>query len=175
MAVILDANVIINLHQAGILALVHSRSECLVPWEVYEEVVERGRQVGHRDADEIADIIGENTEFPAEILPELNHLGRGEAAALSRYVERQSGAGWSEDVIVSDDRQFLRYVSRREENDQVVIRRLTTAGLIAELGLSGVLTRGQARDALERIRSRIGERDYQAAQQLLERYDDPTE
>ena len=168
MAVILDANALINLYRADILSLIYHRTECIVPAEVYEEVVVGGRKAGHRDADAIADIIGPCTEQPTEILPELTGLGFGEAAALSRYIQRRGRADASGDLIVSDDRQFLRYVLRREREQRLSVRLLTTADWLVDLGTSDVLTRRQTLDALTQIKSRIPASDYQVAVQRLE-------
>lgn len=168
MAVILDANALINLYHADILTLIYNSTEYIVPWEVYEEVVTRGRRAGHQDATAIAEIIGENDEFPTTIPPELNLLGLGEAAALSRYLERQRQALGDLDVIVSDDRQFMRYLRREEQRIGIRVPLFTTADLIADLGTSGILTGRQARDGLLRIRDRMPEIDYLAARQRLE-------
>ena len=168
MAVIFDANALINLHQAGLLAAVYSHQDCLITAEVYDEVVGRGQRAGHRDAYEIADIIGLSAAFPTEILPGLDHFGIGEASVLSRYVARQSDAGSEADVIVSDDRQFLNYLRSKMDQEGVAIRYLTTAGFIAWLTIEGVLAKPLASESLESIRARIRESDYQAARQILE-------
>ena len=168
MAVILDANAVINLYHAGLLPLVYHEIGSIIPAEVYEEAINGGRQAGHADAEGIAEIIGEPTEPPTAILPELARMGDGEAAALSRYMERGGYLAISDDVIVSDDQQFLRYLRRRIENDRVEIRHMTTAGLIASFVLDGSLSRSQALEALARISSRMPEDDHQEALRRLE-------
>lgn len=168
MAIILDANSLINLHKADLLVVVYSQQNCVITAEVYAEVVSRGISAGHRDAYEIADIIGLNTSAPTEILPEMAQFGIGEASVLSQYVARQTGENAGADLIVSDDRQFLSYLSRRAAQHGSEIPHLTTAGFIAGAGLSGSLDKAEALAALERIRGLTRETDYQVARQLLE-------
>ena len=168
MAAILDANALINLYHADILPLAIQRVECIIPAEVYEEVILGGRQAGHPDAETIEGIIGLCTEEPAAILPELSNFGLGEAAVLTRYLERQRSARHGEDVMVSDDRQFLRYLDTRERQSGEAIRRWNTAQFIAESALNGLMTKGQALSALSSIRSRMPEQFYNRALQRLE-------
>lgn len=168
MAAILDANALINLHHAGLLAVVYSRQDCLITAEVYAEVVGQGQRAGHQDAAEIADILGLSPAFPTEILPGLEHFGLGEASVLSQYAARQRGASSDADVIVSDDRQFLNYLRRRNEREGLTILYLTTAGFIASLALEGYLPQTLALESIENIRGRIRAGDYQAARQILE-------
>lgn len=168
MAIILDANSLINLHKAGLLVVVYNQQNCIITAEVYAEVVTRGLSAGHRDANEIADIIGSSTSPPTEILPEMAQFGIGEASILSQYVARQTGESASPDLIVSDDRQFLSYLSRRATQYGSEIPHLTTAGFIAGAGVSRSLDKAEALAALERIRGLTRETDYQSARQLLE-------
>ena len=168
MALILDANVLINLYRADILQLVFQGVECIIAAEVYEEVIIGGRRAGHSDAIEIGEILGPSFEPATNIPTELASMGLGEAASLSLYMERQGEVGSDDDYIISDDQQFLNYLERREVREGVEILHLSTAGLIAELGLGGVLNKVQALDALEKIRDRIRAVYYQAARQRLE-------
>lgn len=168
MAVIFDANVLINLYHAEILSLVYHGLECVIPAEVYDEVITQGQQAGHGDAGAIAEIIGPCTEEPVNILPGLEGLGIGEASTLSHYLERQRQSPIGDDVIVSDDRQFLRYLGRREQQDNVVIRYLNTSQFIAEATLNGLLDKPEGMDALVKIRGRIPESHYNLALQRLE-------
>ena len=168
MAIILDANALINLHKAGLLATVSDGIKCIIPREVYAEVVDAGRQAGYRDADEISEIIGPKPDYYTDPLPEMSRFGPGEVAVLSRYLRRQGEPGSDSDVIVSDDSQFLNYLRRKTELEGVRIPYLTTAAFIAKLGSEGKLNSSSALAALDSIRSRTRESDYQAARQLLE-------
>ena len=127
----------------------------------------KGQQAGHADAGEIAEVIGPRTAELVDIPPELGRMGLGEAAVLSLYVERRGSAG-NEDSIVSDDRQFLRYLQRREQRERVVIRRLNTSQFIAESAVSGLMTKPQAMEALTKIINRVPDQHYNFAIQHLE-------
>ena len=167
MALILDANALINLYHAGILPLVLVRAECVIPAEVYSEAIFGGRRAGHSDSIDIAEILGPSLEPATEILPELDGMGLGEAASLSRFMERRGQPGTNEDFIISDDQQFFNYLKRRETREGVEILHLSIAGLIADLGTVGALTKDQALDALERVRHRIRATYYEAARRRL--------
>ena len=168
MAVILDTSPVINLNRAGLLALVFNELECIILPEVYAEAVDTGRYFGYPDADEIAAIINPPVAPPTRILPEVERFGDGEAAVFSKYIERQSRVGLGEDVIVSDDRQFLNHLRRRNARSGRSINYLNTASFIADLGATDTLPKSQARDSLERIRPRMRAIDYQAALLRLE-------
>ena len=88
MAVILDASALINLYHAGTLSLIYLGTECIVPAEVYDEVITNGQQAGYADAGDIAEIIGPCTVEPVDLPPELSLMGLGEAAALSLFLNR---------------------------------------------------------------------------------------
>ena len=95
-------------------------------------------------------------------------MGLGEAAALRRYIQRRGRADASGDLIVSDDRQFLRYLDMRERRAGEVIRCLNVAQFIAECAINGLMTKPQALSAISRIRTRIPEQFYNRALQRLE-------
>ena len=168
MAVIFDANALINLYHAGVLPLIYQSTECIVPAEVYREVVIGGQQAGHADAGSMGDIIGTPTERPTAILPELARMGIGEAAALTIYIDRRGVDGVSEDVIASDDRQFLRYLEARGRSSGDVVRYMDVAQLITDFAISGLLTKAEAMAAITRISYRVPEASYRSAMQDLE-------
>ncbi len=168
MSVILDANALINLYHAGVLSSIYLATECIVPSEVYDEVITKGQQAGHADAGEIAEVIGPRTAELVDIPPELGRMGLGEAAVLSLYLIRLGRSYTGNDVIVSDDQQFLRLLRRRIRDYGVDIQHVTTAGFLASLVDEGRLSGTQATGALHRMSSKMRESDFQAALQRLE-------
>ena len=167
MAVILDANALINLYRAEILSLIYLATECIVPAEVYAEAVTNGQMAGYPDSSGIAEIIGPCTEELMEIPTELDNMGLGEAAVLTLYVERRAEPSNSGDIIVSDDRQFLRRLTRFEVRGGEPFF-LNTAHFVVDCAEAGRITKSQALSAILRIRSRIPTAFFNSAIHRLE-------
>ena len=99
MAVILDANALINLYRADILSLIYHRTECIVPAELYEEVVVGGRQAGHQDADEIAAIINPPVAPPTRILPEVSGSATGKRRYSANILKGKAESAWGKTLL----------------------------------------------------------------------------
>lgn len=167
MAVILDANALINLYRAEVLSLIYLATECIVPAEVYAEAVTNGQIYGYPDSSGIAEIIGPCNQGFVEIPTELENMGLGEAAVLARYMERSALASTSGDIIVSDDRQFLRRLARLEVSSREIFF-FDTAHFVTDCVRAGWMTKSQAAAAIVRLRSQIPEGFFRSANQQLE-------
>ena len=139
-----------------------------MPAEVYDEVITNGQQAGYADAGTIAEIIGPCTVELVDLPPELSLMGLGEAAALSLFLNRLGRGRIDNDVIVSDDQQFLRFLERRQERKRVVLRYLDTPQFIADSAINGLMPKHLALDDLARLWNKIPERQYTYAIQRLE-------
>lgn len=168
MAVILDANALINLYRAEILSLIYLATECIVPAEVYAEAVTNGQMAGYPDSSGIAEIVGPCTEEFMEIQPDLGRTGRGETAVLRVYLERRGNSFSSDDVIVSDDQRFLRHLERMERSERVAIRHLGTPQFIVQSTINGLITKSQALDGIASLGGGISEVQSTDALQRLE-------
>jgi predicted nucleic acid-binding protein len=162
MILLLDADALIKLNRAGILGLVAEVFECIIPDEVYQEVVIKGKQSGHTDAEEIERLIESGIEVkpPAPVREVESRLDRGESAVLA--LASQQGS----QVIISDDRQFVNFLSRSG------IPHPVPAALIVVMVQQHLMTKSEAREALEQLRPSVREISYREALQELERLEE---
>jgi rRNA-processing protein FCF1 len=110
MLVVFDADALIKLNRIGILEQVAQSFQCVIPQQVYEEAVVKGRERGYADAEEIDRIVSKAISVgwsPVEVGAGLQS-GAGERAALALANElgRQS-------IIISDDTPFLRQLKNQ--------------------------------------------------------------
>jgi hypothetical protein len=154
---VFDADAIIKLHRAGVLQAVASTLDCIVPGDVINEVVVQGKARGYLDALEIEGIVPGGmavSEIDASRVSSVS-LGSGEMAVLG--VLRNNPQG----VAVSDDRPLLNVLSREG------LPYLTPAGVIVLMVGRSILSVGEAKVALERLRPAIRENVYgQAIEEL---------
>lgn len=106
MRLILDADAIIKLNRAGILADVVQAYECLITQSIYEEVVLVGRAKGYVDAEPIDGILIHARHIDVEGNIERTGLGRGERSILVAL------RAWPESAVVTDDHRFMSALSR---------------------------------------------------------------
>ncbi|MBF8266026.1 MAG: hypothetical protein HW384_1890, partial [Dehalococcoidia bacterium] len=109
MRVLIDADATIKLHRSGVLARLVSAFTCVMPQSVYDEVVTRGKERMHQDAEAIeATIAGAVTIVPTlkRQQPETG-LGAGELGILDTLDQEVDM------VVVSDDRRFLTLLAMR--------------------------------------------------------------
>jgi hypothetical protein len=160
---VLDSDGLIKLYKAGVLEALFETWECLIPRAVYMETVQRGMKGAYPEAVAMNRIIPRGSirdpaHHPraAKILKGKKGLGQGEMAALHLYfVER---AHW----IISDDTAFLLLLQK----SGCVF--LPPALVLVELTVLDKLTPETALEALERIRSLIRAKVYQAVRRDLE-------
>ncbi len=159
---LLDADGLIKLFRAGVLAATARAYACLVPEAVYDEAVTEGKARHHPDAEFIEQIVREAMEVKTNpglvrqaLEAEEARLGPGERAVLELY-SRTEG-----DIVVSDDRYFLGLLARR------TIPFVVPAALIVLMVRNGALEREEAKAALERLRPSTRESVYREAIQHL--------
>jgi predicted nucleic acid-binding protein len=163
MKIVCDADGLIKINKAGILALLDERVEIIVGPEVYREVVTIGKEHGHSDALEIEKVLPKPTavvlknrsKSGLKILPDELELGAGEKETLVLY-ERVSA-----DVILSDDRKFLR------ELDSIDVPYITPAAMIVALAERKILHIDSALEALTKLSEFVRKDQFQAAQEEL--------
>lgn len=159
MRLLFDADGLIKVYRAGVLADVVRGFSCAVPEPVFHEVVTRGKAYLHQDAEEIEVVlagIAEILPVHPRVQPE-SGLGSGELAILD-LISRVR-----ESIVISDDRRFLSALATEG------IPFLTPADVLVILARRGDLAPGRAREALERLRPAIRAAAYWEARQDLEK------
>lgn len=154
----MDADGLIKLHRAGVLDHVVRTFACTIPQAVFDEVVTKGKMRLHQDAEAIEGIIADTVTIlsvQGRQQPEVG-LGAGERGILGLVAQEQDA------IIVSDDRRFLALLTTEG------IEFLTPADMLVVLARRGILTRAEAREALERLRPAIRLAAYWDARQDLE-------
>ena len=159
MELLFDADALIKLNRAGILRRVAEVFDCAMPHEVFEEVVVKGGEYAHSDAEEIERVIASDMVVrpPVAISEEYPRLDTGERAVLALASQGENR------VIVSDDRQFVNFLSRAG------IPHLVPAALIIVMAQQQILTTDEAREHLNRLRPLIRTDSYMEALQELEK------
>ena len=114
--IILDSDGLIKLQKAGLLKILASRCDCIIPEAVYKESVVDGKKGLYEDAFLIEDIVQEkidrieiddHTKNLEKISKDkLESLGKGEKEAFQLYFREQA------DAVISDDRAFLKVLDR---------------------------------------------------------------
>lgn len=155
---------LIRLTKSGVLAQMIREWRCLIPQVVYEETVERGRQGGYPDTEEIERLLRgracvrplREDEQAKAILAGARSLGRGEREALHLFFNKEA------DAIITDDRAFLKVLERAK------LPALPPALALVKLASSGGIQLKEAKSALERMRRLIRADVYQQARRDLE-------
>lgn len=161
----MDADGLIKLSKAEVLTPLLRSHEVLIPEEVYEEAVIRGKLELYEDAFELEKVL-EKDRTPIRTVKPVRHisrvlegvpsLGKGERAALHLYHAEDAGA------ILSDDRVFLRFLNESS------IPYLTPAGVIVRLVEVGRLAHADGLAALDRLESHVRDSVYRRAREDLE-------
>ncbi len=108
--VILDSDGLIKLQKSGMLRVLVSSCECIIPEAVYEESVEEGKKRLYEDAFILEDIVEEGIKrikinrkekILQNIDDRLESLGKGEKEVFHLYFQEEA------DAVISDDRAFL--------------------------------------------------------------------
>ena len=156
MILVLDADALIKLNRLGMLAKAATVFRCLISEEVYRESVLEARIHGYPDAEDLAAVIATHLQVlnPPQMEPPEPGLGPGETSAFALAITLP---GSTPHAIVSDDRQFLRFLLREE------VPLLTSISVILLMVESGVVTFQDGRRALILLRPYIREADYARA------------
>jgi hypothetical protein len=141
-----------------VLAHVVRTFQCTIPQTVYDEVVINGKAHLHKDAEAIeailADVISVHPVDGSEWWK--LGLGAGEIGILALLPKLRDA------IVVSDDRRFLAVLATQDTPF------LTPTNILVILAHRGILTKEEARDALERLRPAIRLGAYWDARQELE-------
>jgi hypothetical protein len=143
MLIIFDADALIKLNRVGILERVAQSFQCVIPQQVYEEAVVKGREWGYADAEEIDRIVKESMSVMQPQIEERTELepGAGERATLALASELEG-----KPIIISDDTPFLRHLTRQG------VLSATPAALIVNMAERDIVQEQAARRLLEDLR-----------------------
>lgn len=159
MRIVCDADGLIKMQKAGLLALLAQEAELLIGPQVFQEAVTEGKQRGYADAAALEQLLEAHAIRPrpvpahprATALLPPGTFGEGERETLHLYYHAQA------DGILSDDRGFLTLLTAQQ------IPFFTPAAALVALGTWGVLAVPEAFAALERLRPLIRQEHYAAA------------
>lgn len=162
--IILDSDGLIKLNKAGILDKFLSVFECLIPKEVYEETVIKGKEELYNDAFELemilklmkVDIIEFTFDEKADsLIREITGLGKGEIAVLHLFFKNKDA------VILSDDRRFLTFLEKHR------IPFITPGNVLLYLVRKGIIDVSEGLDKLERLKPYIKNSIYEKIRSVL--------
>ena len=157
MIVLLDADALIKLNLAGILAVVAEKQKCVIPQAVYHEAVTNGIAAGYDDAQVIGSIVDDLIEvIPTVATTPSTTLGRGEMAVYTLSTLEQDS------LIISDDTRFLTMLKAMGRPGT------TPAQFLVMLAGQGFLATEESKQALNNMRPAIRPSAYQRAIQDLE-------
>lgn len=156
MRLISDADAIIKLNRAGILADVLRFHDCVVPSVVYDEVA--GEENAYADAAGIGEVLRATATITPVTIPfdSSMSLGLGEQGILSIL------GRFPATIIVSDDRQFLSAIA------SLGVSTLTPAGVLVSMVQSSEIRLPRAYEALNQLRPVIRKQIYDAVRDLLD-------
>jgi hypothetical protein len=152
---LLDADALIKLNRAGVLAIVLAATRCVVPQQVFQEAVINAKAKGHSDAELIEEALRGRCEVMDVVITERLSLGRGETALLALAATRVSG------LVVSDDERFQAVLQSRQ------IPFVNCARLVAQLAEERLLSRAAASGALQALRPYISAGSFAFADRLV--------
>ncbi len=152
MILVFGADALIKLNRVGMLAKAATVFRCLLSEEVYRESVLEARIHGYPDAEDLAAVISTHLEvmYSPQIDPPEPDLGAGETSAFALAMTLP---GSTPHAIVSDDRQFLRFLIREE------IPLFTSISVILLMVEIGVVSFQEGKRALILLRPYVREAD----------------
>ena len=153
---VLDADAAIKLAKAGVLEKLAEHSKCIMPRQVYDEVME-GKEKMLEDAFAVeALVLNKRLKIVEVDTDEIQEsLGTGEKAALAAFGKHKAEA------IVSDDRKVLAKLEARG------MPFTTPANIIVILAANKKLTREEGLHALNKIKNSIREDVYMKAKEAF--------
>lgn len=152
---ILDTDALIKLAKAMILPVLADRTKCVVPSQVYNEVL-KGKENMYEDAFIVEELIkrGKIKTVSVKEIPTMS-LGKGESAALALFQRIKA------DAIISDDRKFLTVLEGKD------IPFIIPTDVIAILAINRKISKQEANKALKRIQSIVRKENYQKAMEMI--------
>ncbi|MFW6305546.1 MAG: hypothetical protein ACOC1V_07200 [Candidatus Saliniplasma sp.] len=152
--IVLDSDGLIKLQKAGVLKVLASRCECVIPEAVYKESVEDGKKGLYEDAFLIEKIVDDEIKRvkinrPIEELEKieenkLDSLGEGEKEVFQLYFQEEV------DAVISDDRAFLNILDRLSDIDY-----LTPCNAIYIMYKKGIITKKESLMGLNQIKDLV--------------------
>lgn len=152
--IILDSDGLIKLQKAGLLELLASRCDCIIPEAVYKESVVEGKKGLYEDAFLIEEIVHEKIDRieidkPTDEMEEIDKdkirsLGEGEKEVFRLYVQEEA------DAVVSDDRAFLNMLDRSEN-----IEYFTPCNVIQIMYRKEIITKKEALTCMDKIKELV--------------------
>lgn len=153
--IVLDSDGLIKLQKAGVLRILASRCECIIPEAVYKESVDDGKKGLYEDAFLIEEVVEEAikrieiNDCPSDNIErmdedDLESLGDGEKEVFRLYF--QEGA----DAVISDDRAFLKTLDRYDK-----VEYFTPCNAIYILYKKGMLTKEESLKGLDQIKDLV--------------------
>ena len=150
----MDSDGLIKLQKAGVLKLMASRCECIIPEAVYKESVEDGKRGLYEDAFLIEEIVEEdikkikvsdqNEELKKIDEGKLESLGEGEKEVFQLYFQVKA------DAIISDDRAFLSTIDRFSD-----VEYFTPCNTIYIMYKKGMITKKASLMGLDQIKALV--------------------
>ena len=162
--IVFDSDGLIKLIKAECLQKLLEHFTCSITREVYEETALKGMERLYDDAFQIEKLVkngrlnvekAKNDKQAQQIL-KYSGVGKGEASSLHLFFNTNAGA------IISDDRAFLNLL---EQNN---IPFIIPADLIIRLVELKLISRDEAVDALNRIKTYVSKNSYNNAKANLE-------
>jgi len=156
--IILDSDGLIKLAKAGVLGELSRKYLLVITGQVHNEVVIKGKAHGHKEAEEIEEMIKtgiiqvRKTSLKGGNL----RLGEGERSCFQLYSRKAGG------FIVSDDQAFLRYLEFHG------VPFVLPTDLIAVAARRGVIPVERAKEALLKIQNLVRKDNLERAMKRLE-------
>lgn len=153
---VLDADGAIKLSKAGMLETLAEHSKCIMPQQVYDEVM-KGKEKMREDTFAIEMLVSNKKLKVVDVnIKEVQeNLGLGEKAALAAFNT------YKVEAIVSDDRKFLNKLEAKG------VSFTTPANLIVMLVANKKLTKEKGLRALNKIKNSIRDDVYNKAKEAL--------
>jgi predicted nucleic acid-binding protein len=158
MKIVCDADGLIKMNKAGILATLAQHARLFIGPEVFREVITAGKAQGYLDAIEIEHVVEQHmyrtepqSDVPTDLRLPASNFGTGEREALALYESEDA------DAILSDDRGFLSALEMYQ------IPYVTPAAVVVVLCEWQALSVEAARHVLALLRPLIRNEQYHAA------------
>ena len=150
---VLDADGAIKLAKAGVLERLAENSNCIIPQEVYAEVL-RGKEKMRQDAFITETLVNEGKLGVVENA-KTEKKKPGEDFALAAFKTQKA------DAVITDDTKFISSLKR--ENIKFII----PSDIVVWLAKKGELSKQEGLTALEKMRASIREDAYTESVSLI--------
>ncbi len=156
----MDSDGLIKLQKAGVLKLLASRCDCIIPEAVYKESIVEGKKGLYEDAFLIEEIVNEEIdrievddhtdELDKTDRAELQPLGKGEREVFQLYFQEKA------DAVVSDDRAFLNFLDRSSD-----VEYFTSCNTIYIMYKKEIMTKRESLSSMDKIKELVRDEVYE--------------